>query len=114
MNNLAWLLAENGGNLDEALDLARTANEKLPNNAAILDTIGWVYYKKGIYSSAVEQLNQCVEKFPRVAPCQYHLGFSYFKSGSREKAKLLLNQALRLDPAFSGVAEAQSILASLK
>ncbi len=46
-NNLAWDYAERGQNLDVALNLAQTAKAKLPNTAAVSDTLGWVYYKKG-------------------------------------------------------------------
>ena len=45
-NNLAWLLAESGTKLDEALRLAQMANEKMPNNPNIMDTMGWIYLQK--------------------------------------------------------------------
>ncbi len=59
-NNLAWLIASNQGNLDEALKLAQTAVDRNPNNAGFYDTLGWIYYKKGLYSTAVEQLKKAV------------------------------------------------------
>ncbi len=59
-NNLAWLLAETGGNLDEALALAQTAVKRNPNNAGFYDTLGWIYHKKGLKTQAVEQLKKAV------------------------------------------------------
>jgi tetratricopeptide (TPR) repeat protein len=59
-NNLAWLLAENQGNLDEALLLAQKSVNQIQNSAAFYDTLGWVYYKKGLYTPAVEQLKKAV------------------------------------------------------
>jgi tetratricopeptide (TPR) repeat protein len=59
-NNLAWLLAENNGNLDEALTLSQAVVKKSANNAGFYDTLGWVYFKKGLYSPAVEQLKKAV------------------------------------------------------
>lgn len=59
-NNLAWLLAERQGNLDEALQLATMAVNKAQSTAGFYDTLGWVYLKKGLYSPAVEQLKRAV------------------------------------------------------
>lgn len=59
-NNLAWLLADNNGNLDEALTLSQAVVKKIANNAGFYDTLGWVYFKKGLYSPAVEQFKKAV------------------------------------------------------
>ncbi len=60
-NNLAWLIADGGqGNLDEALQLAQKTVNKNSNVAGYYDTLGWVYFKKGLYSPAVEQLKKAV------------------------------------------------------
>ncbi len=59
-NNLAWLIAANGGNLDEALTLAQTVVSKNQQAAGYYDTLGWVYFKKELYSPAVEQLKKAV------------------------------------------------------
>ena len=45
-NNLAWIYAENEGNVDAALPLAETAKEALPDDPSVSDTLGWIYYKK--------------------------------------------------------------------
>ena len=60
-NNLAWLIADGGqGNLDEALRLAQSAVNRNSSVAGYYDTLGWVYFKKGLYSPAVEQLKKAV------------------------------------------------------
>ncbi len=60
-NNLAWLIADGGqGNLDEALQLAQKTVNTNSNVAGYYDTLGWVYFKKGLYSPAVEQLKKAV------------------------------------------------------
>jgi tetratricopeptide (TPR) repeat protein len=59
-NNLAWIIAENGGNLDEALQLATLAVTKSPRSAGFYDTLGWVYLKKGLNSPAIEQMRKAV------------------------------------------------------
>jgi tetratricopeptide (TPR) repeat protein len=59
-NNLAWLITENQGNLDEALHLAQKSVNQIHNSGGFYDTLGWVYYKKGLYMPAVEQLKKAV------------------------------------------------------
>jgi tetratricopeptide (TPR) repeat protein len=59
-NNLAWLIAENSGNLDEALELAQASVKKNQSAAGFYDTLGWVYFKKGLYLPAVEQFKKAV------------------------------------------------------
>jgi len=52
-NNLAWLYAEyNKGNMDEAVRLAQGAVQANPGVPSFSDTLGWVYYKKGLYGAA--------------------------------------------------------------
>lgn len=60
-NNLAWLIADGGrGNLDEALTLSQSVVDKNKPNAGFYDTLGWVYFKKGLLSPAVEHLKKAV------------------------------------------------------
>jgi uncharacterized protein HemY len=44
---------QRGENIEEALNLAQSAKEQFPDDANISDTLGWVYYKKNIFSRAV-------------------------------------------------------------
>jgi tetratricopeptide (TPR) repeat protein len=112
-NNMAWILAESGGDLDEALQLARTAAERLPDLPNIQDTLGWVHYKKGTYKAAIEILSDCVRKEAKNATYRYHLGMSYYKNGDRQKAKASLEEAIKLNPSFPGIEEAKQTLAKL-
>ena len=57
-NNLAWLMAEGGENLDMALQLAQAAKAALPDRAEINDTLGWIYYRKGLNTLAIASLKQ--------------------------------------------------------
>jgi tetratricopeptide (TPR) repeat protein len=63
-NNLAYMYAENGTNLDEAIELANKALSLFPDNAASLDTLGWAYYKKGERTEALKYLARALAKFP--------------------------------------------------
>jgi Flp pilus assembly protein TadD len=112
-NNLAYMYADKGENLDEALSLAQAAKEQVPDNAHIADTLGWVYYKRGIYTRAITYLQEAKEKSPNNAIITYHLGMAYFKNGEAVKARQELKRALELDPKFSGGDEAKAALQKL-
>jgi tetratricopeptide (TPR) repeat protein len=112
-NNLAWIYAETDGNLDVALELAKTAQRRLPDSAEVNDTLGYIYYRKDIPSLAISTLKAVVEKDPRNAMYQYHLGLAYSKAGDTVHAKDHLTKALSLKPEFDGAAEARAILQTL-
>jgi Flp pilus assembly protein TadD len=112
-NNLAWLIAERGGDLNVALQLARTAKAGLPDSPEVSDTLGWVLYKKGLFSQAVSALAESVAKKPEVAVFHYHLGLSYAKAGNAGLARQTLNTALTLDPKSPQAAEARAELSRL-
>ncbi len=63
-NNLAYLLADTGGDLDRALELAQQAKEQLPDDASAADTLGWVLVKRGVPSAAIGYLQEAAERFP--------------------------------------------------
>ena len=112
-NNLAWLYAESGGNLDVAVDLALTARAGLPDQAAVSDTLGWIYYKKDRALQAIPPLRDSVAKEPQNPMYQFHLGLAYAKAGEKPKARAALEQALRLKPDFDGAEEARKVLSQL-
>ncbi len=86
-NNLAYLYAERGGNIDVALNLAQKAKEQVPDDPNISDTLGWIYYKKNVPGRAVVYLKEAAEKLPNQAVIRYHLGMAYHKNGNRDLAK---------------------------
>jgi tetratricopeptide (TPR) repeat protein len=95
LNDLAWLDCEHGGSLDEALELAQQAKKQQSDNPHINDTLAWIYYKKGLYPSAVELLESALAKSPKEPVYQYHLGTVYLTLGRREQGRKTLQAALR-------------------
>jgi tetratricopeptide (TPR) repeat protein len=95
LNNLAYELAANSP--DEALKFAQQAAEMAPDNPNIQDTLGWIYYRKGIYSMAVRYLKTAVdrESNPRR---QFHLGMGYLKTGEQTTGQKMVREALLKDP----------------
>ncbi|HYE64710.1 MAG TPA: tetratricopeptide repeat protein [Pyrinomonadaceae bacterium] len=121
-NNLAWIYATvegKGYNLDEAVRLAQGVVQRFPDNPSFIDTLGWVYYKKGLYAAAVEQLQRAVNKANAAggdsATYRYHLAMALAASGDRSKARQELEQALRLGEKgnFAEAEEARKALATL-
>jgi tetratricopeptide (TPR) repeat protein len=112
-NNLAYILAEKEKDLNKALELAQMARENAPEETSIADTLGWVYYKKGLYDSAIEEFAFCLEKQPEHPVMQYHMGLAQYGSGDKQKARQYLEKALELDPDFDGAEEAKRVLEKL-
>jgi Tfp pilus assembly protein PilF len=95
LNNLAYTLA--ASDPDGALKYAQQAVELAPDNAMLADTLGWIYYQKAIYGTAVTYLQRAVAKEPTPRR-QFHLAMSYLKSGQRDQGEKMLQSALRQDP----------------
>jgi tetratricopeptide (TPR) repeat protein len=109
-NNLAYLMAEQGGNLDRALDLAQEAKSLLPDNPNAADTLGWVLYKKNVPSAAIGYLREAESAMPPDDPMinvvRHHLALAYEANGEPERAREVLERAVEnLDRLFRGEGE---------
>ena len=60
-NDLAFLLAEKGEDLDRALRMAQEAQETLGKNPSAADTVGYVFYHKALYEAAIQQFRYALE-----------------------------------------------------
>jgi Flp pilus assembly protein TadD len=109
-NNLASVLADHGGDLNVALTLAQQAKEKLADSAEVTNTLGWIYYKKQVYSMAVKYLEDAASRDQKNATFQYELGMTQWKLGNTVEARRSLVKALQLDSHFP---EAVSAVATL-
>jgi Flp pilus assembly protein TadD len=85
----------------------------LPTRTEIDNTLGWIYYKKGLASLAIPSLRLAAEKEPRNAMYQYQLGLAYAKAGDKTHARDALTRALAADPAFPAADDARKTLAAL-
>jgi len=109
-NNLAWIYAEEGRNLDEALELARTAAEALPDRPEVLDTLGWVYYRKEMAALAVGQFERSIAQDATNPIYHYHLALALAKNGDTIRARRAAEVALQLKPDY---VDARRLLDSL-
>ena len=113
LNNLAYLLAENNGDLEMALTYAQRSKQLLPQLNEVADTLGWIYLKKGLTDSAIEQFRDIVSKQPRHSTYRYHLGMAYAQKGDRLKAIQELNSALTSAPPKEEADKIKQLLAKL-
>ena len=100
-NNLAWDYAEYGkGNLDEAVRIAQGVVQKYPDEPGYSDTLGWVYFKKGLAGAAVEQLqkalNQTTARGNDSALYRLHLGRALAAMGRKMEARQHLQKAVEM------------------
>ena len=108
-NNLAYLLAEYGNSLDEALKYAQTAVELAPGEPAYADSLGWILYRKGLYKMAIKYLEQA-SAHPETAVWKYHLAMAYAKAGDRPRSRTVLAAALKLNPNVPEAKAAQDVV----
>jgi tetratricopeptide (TPR) repeat protein len=98
LNNLAFLLAETGGDLDDALTKAQRAKSLLPSLYEISDTLGWIYLKKNLSENAIDIFKDLVSKEPNISTYHYHLGMAYSQKGDKTKALEQLRESLKYNP----------------
>ena len=105
LNNYSYSLSLRNMKLGEALEMALRALEQEPENGSFLDTVGWIYYLQGDYSSAAAYLEKAWETRKTSAEVADHLGDVYAKLGKRNKAVEAWKNALRLDPGNRSIIE---------
>jgi len=110
-NNLAWILANDNspGNLDEALNLARLAKEKLSNDPNIADTLGWVYYKKRQYYNAAMEFQYAIDNSPSTPQFHYHLALTLYAQDKKEEALNPLKNSLEVGGSFPESKKAEAL-----
>lgn len=98
MNYLAYTWVDRGENFDVALPMLRRAVELRPSSGAIIDSLGWAYYRLGDYQQALLYLERAVELLPASAILNDHLGDVYWRIGRRIEARFQWQRALGLSP----------------
>jgi tetratricopeptide (TPR) repeat protein len=98
LNYIGYTFAEQGIRLDEAETLIKKALSLKPDSGYIVDSLGWVYYQKGLYPKALKMLQKAVTLTPNDPAIMEHLGDAYFKTKAYEKALQAYEKALTLEP----------------
>jgi tetratricopeptide (TPR) repeat protein len=85
LNDLGYLWADQGKRLDRAHRMIRSAVQQEPENAAYLDSLGWVLFRKGKVNEAVVELEKAARLDPDPTVLD-HLGDAYRAAGQNAKA----------------------------
>lgn len=96
LNYLGYSWAERGINLEQALIYIQKAVELEPNNAAYIDSLGWVYYQQGKYQLALKYLWEAIKLLPDDPEICEHLGDVYLKLGNNVESLKWYEKALQL------------------
>jgi tetratricopeptide (TPR) repeat protein len=114
-NNLAALLLDQRTDADSyarALELAMRFEDS--EQPALVDTLGWAYYRNGDFANAVRYLELAVNKAGEVPQLRYHLGMAYLANRNSLRAREELQKAVdttKVD--FVGLEEARATLAQI-
>lgn len=113
LNNLAFIKAEEGQDLDEALTMAQRARQGLPNSPDVMDTLGWIYLKKNLSDDAIRTFKELLATDPNRAAYHYHYGMALLQKGDKPSAKRELETAIRFNPSKDDDAKIRQLLASM-
>lgn len=97
LNALGYTLADRSRRLEDALSFIQKARNLAPKDPAIIDSLGWVYYRLGRINEALELLQQAYVLFPD-GEVAAHLGEVLWANGEKEKALEIWNKALDQQP----------------
>jgi tetratricopeptide (TPR) repeat protein len=111
LNYLGYSLVDQGLKLDEALDMIKKAVGQRPEDAYIVDSLGWAFYQLDQLDDAVRELERAVQLQPEDPVINDHLGDVYWKTGRKLEAIFQWTHARDLEPEKD---QLPKILAKLK
>ncbi len=98
LNYLGFAWLERGINIEEARDMIARAVQARPDDAQIVDSMGWALYMGGDYVASIEYLEKAVELLPGDPTVNDHLGDVYWRLGRKNEAKFQWERALSFSP----------------
>ncbi len=113
-NNIAVILADRLNDLDGASEYATKARDLAPSDPTIVDTYGWILWRKGDFQKALPALTQSTEKLANNAEARSHLGLAQYSAGLVDEAKSSLEFAVTNKADFPSKEMARNALTILK
>jgi tetratricopeptide (TPR) repeat protein len=97
LNYIGYTYAEQGIKLDEAMAFIKKAASLKPESGYILDSLGWVYFQKGLYDEAIQYLDKAAKLTSDDPTINEHLGDAYSKKNKYNKALHYYKKAMSLE-----------------
>lgn len=113
LNNLAYLISESNGDLNQALTYAERAKQRLPGHPEVNDTLGWIYLKKNLTDNALETFKTLVVQVPQNPTYHYHYAMALMQKGDRETAKKECQSALADKPSKQETDQIHQLMSKL-
>ena len=110
LNYLGYMWIDRGDNLPKALEMVKKAVALQPRSGAIIDSLGWGYYRLGDYKQAVQTLERAVLLEPADPDVNDHLGDAYWRVGRKIEARFQWSRVLTIDAPDDVKARAQAKL----
>ncbi len=98
LNYLGYSLLDRGGKTDEAAEFIARAYQKEPENGAIIDSMGWLEFRRGNYAEAARLLELAYAAEPADPTVADHLGDALWHAGRRIEARFAWRNASALSP----------------
>jgi len=96
LNYLGYTWLNQGKKTEEAFSFIIKAYNQAPYNSSIIDSLGWAFYRFGMYNEAVTYLEKATEADPSNPVINDHLGDAYWQTGRKNEAGFQWNHALSL------------------
>ena len=112
LNFLGYSWIDRGVNLTEAMAMVQRAVHLQPDSGAIIDSLGWGYFRMGDFAEAVSNLERAAVLEPGDPDVNNHLGDAYWRVGRRDEAVFQWRRVLTLDPSPKLKAEVEGKIAS--
>ena len=113
LNNLAYIYAEEGRDLDKAMQYAARAYVLAPNDGSVLDTFGFVLLKNKKNKDALQVLKKASDRMPANPTVLYHLALAYRENADKAQAVSSLQKAIQIGK-FPDEKNARILLAKLQ
>jgi Flp pilus assembly protein TadD len=113
LNNLAFIKAQEGVDLDQALTMSQRARQAMPNSPEVSDTLGWIYIKKNLSEDAVRVFKDLTAQVPTNPVFHYHYGMALLQKGDKSSAKKEFEMALADNPSTGDKAKIQELMNKL-
>lgn len=98
LNFIGYSYADRDIHLDQAEQMIVQALKIKPDNGYILDSLGWLHFRKNNYDSALKHLKRALELLPDDPNVMEHLGDVHLKIGQEKEALGYYRKAMKIDP----------------